>query len=52
MVSVDSDEFPAAGIKTVLLGDDSREISPPAYSGSGVYNPSGKRMSENPLGTS
>ena len=52
MVSVESDEFPAAGIKTVLIGDESREISPPAYSGSGVYNPTGKRMSENPLGTS
>ena len=52
MVSVESDEFPAAGVKTVLIGEDAREISPPQYSGSGVYNPSGKRMSDNPLGTS
>ena len=43
MISVDSDEFPAAGIKTVLISEEPRNVSPPSYQGPGLYNPQGKR---------
>ena len=52
MASLDSNEFPAAGVKTVLINEKPKEVSPKQYSGSGVYNPSGKKLDENPLGTS
>lgn len=42
MVSVDSNEFPAAGVKTVFIGEPAPE----------AYNPSSRRRTLNPLGTS